>query len=144
MKYDNKISVLIGVEYILPPVIGGVFLLTVTFCVTVVCCGICNKRKRQTAAALHVSPLTVTGSNYATMTDQRGQQINIPIPETNIMHYGEDRASITTPQGMKMNVPLPKNQQQRDMLLNMLRQQGHTVDVTTTSTFEPVSHSIKL
>ena len=143
---------MIGVEYIVPPVIVGFFLLTVTFCVTLVCCGIRNKRKRQTAAghsgaiaaAPHISPLTVTGSNYATMTDQRGQQINVPIPETNIMQYGEDRASITTPQGMKMNVPLPKIQQQRDMIVNMLRQQGHTVDVTTTSNFEPVSHSIKL
>ena len=127
MKHDNNISVLIGVVYIVPPVIVGLFLLTVTFCVTLVCCKIRNEGKRQTAAgysgatapataaAAHISPLTVMGSNYATMTDQRGQQINVPIPETNIMQYGEDRASITTPQGMKMNVPLPKNQQQRDM-----------------------------
>ena len=133
-----------GIEYIVPPIMIGFFLIVTASLATLFCCLVWRQKKLQAAGVPTstfptTAPLTATGTNFATMTTQQGASVVVPVPETNLMQYGQDRATITTPQGITMDVPLPADRKLQETLVNMLRQQGHEVQLTTASGFEPVS-----
>ena len=88
--------------------------------------------------ALHPTTSIATGSNnYTRVTTKEGTAV-YPVPNTDFMQYGTERVSMVTTYGMKIDFPVPLNPQQRELMLNSMRQQGHEIELYNSTDPPPV------